>query len=45
MSKTCVIYLVSGAERQSPWFADDARANRALAVLRARYGNAVLYRD
>jgi hypothetical protein len=45
MIKTCVIYLVSGAERQSPWFTDEARVNRALAILRARYGNAVLYRD
>ncbi len=45
MSKTCVIYLKSGIERQTPWFTNAACASRALAIIRERYGAAILYRD
>lgn len=45
MTRTCVLYLKDGREHRSPWFASPARASRALAVMRRRYGAAVLYRD
>jgi hypothetical protein len=45
MSKTCVIYLKAGREQQTPWFTNADRANRALAIIRQRYGAAILYRD
>ncbi len=45
MTRTCVIYMQSGKEQQTPWFTDTARATRALAIIRKRYGPAVLYRD
>lgn len=45
MKKTCVIYVKAGIELQTPWFKDTARAARALAIIRKRYGAAVLYRD
>lgn len=45
MNKTCVIYVKDGIELRTPWFTDTARATKALAVIRKRYGAAVLYRD
>lgn len=45
MNKTCVIYVKAGIELQTPWFTDTERATRALAIIRKRYGPAVLYRD
>ena len=44
-ARTCVIYVKDGTECQSPWFACRARARLALAILRRRYGAAVLYVD
>lgn len=45
MTRTCVLYLKDGREHRSPWFVSPSRAQRALAVMRRRYGAAVLYRD
>lgn len=45
MTRTCVIYMKSGNEQQTPWFTNKARAARALAIISKRYGAAVLYRD
>lgn len=45
MTKFCVVYLVGGIERRSPWFLSRARADRALQTIRKRFGTAVLYRD
>lgn len=45
MSKACVIYMKSGIEQQTAWFTNTARVTRALAIIRSRYGAAVLYRD
>lgn len=45
MNKTCVIYTKADMELRTPWFTDTARATRALAIIRKRYGAAVLYRD
>jgi len=38
MTKYCVLYLVAGRERQSPWLLDQGRAQRAREVIRRRYG-------
>lgn len=38
MTKYCVLYLVTGRERQSPWFLDRGRARRAREIIRRRYG-------
>ncbi len=44
-ARWCVLYLNAGREHQSPWFSSRDRAAQALAVLRARYGSVVIYRD
>lgn len=43
--KRCVIFKRAGIEIASPWYTNMDRAQRALAVIRRRYGSAVLYRD
>jgi len=46
MTKYCVLYLVAGRERRSPWFLDQARAQRALEIIKRRYGDrAIIYWD
>lgn len=40
-----VFYLKDGRERRSPWFASRKRAQRALEVMKARYGRAIIYVD
>ncbi|WP_445000014.1 hypothetical protein [Halomonas mongoliensis] len=42
-----VIYLAEGQERQSPWLHRRERAQRALALMQAKYGrrNAIIYVD
>lgn len=45
MTKYCVLYLVSGREERSPWFHSRVRACRALDILRALHGRAILMRD
>lgn len=44
-SRCCVIYTWAGVEHQSAWFTDLERAQRALSILRRRYGACILYRD
>jgi hypothetical protein len=41
----CVAYVERGRERFSPWFADKGLAQRALALLSARHGKAVIIVD
>lgn len=43
--KRCVIFKRSGVEMTTPWYTSMDRAQRALEVIRRRYGAAVLYRD
>lgn len=43
--KRCVIFCRDGLEVASRWYASMERAQRALAVIRRRYGSAILYRD
>ena len=43
--KRCIIFKRSGVEMATPWYTSMDRAQRALAVMRRRYGAAVLYRD
>lgn len=43
--KRCVLYLVNGRERRSPWFYRDETARRALALMQAKHGRAILFRD
>lgn len=43
--KRCVIFQRSGVEMATPWYTSLDRAQRALALIRRRYGAAVLYRD
>lgn len=46
-SRLCVIFLVGHVEHRSAWYSSTDRAQRALTILRKRYGagNAILYRD
>lgn len=43
--KRCVFFVRNGVECFTPWYLTHERANRALRVIRRRYGAAVLYRD
>lgn len=43
--KRCVMFQRAGIETASPWYTSMERAQRALALIRRRYGSAVLYRD
>lgn len=43
--KCCVLYLVNGKEKRSPWLYSLAHGERALAILKARHGQAILFRD
>lgn len=43
--KQCVLYLVNGRERRSPWFYREETARRALTLMQAKHGRAILYRD
>lgn len=45
--RICVLYLVNGEERRTPWLHSRERAQEALCILQAKYGEgrAVLYRD
>jgi hypothetical protein len=42
----CVLYLKGGKEKRTAWFSRE-RAQKALAILRAKYGerNAICYMD
>lgn len=43
--RCCVLYLVNGKEKRSPWIHSLERGERALAILKARHGQAILFRD
>lgn len=45
--RICVLYLIGRVEHRTPWYSSVERAQRALAVIRRRYGasSAILYRD
>ena len=43
--RICVIYVKDGIEQQSPWFTCRARAEQAKAIIKNKYGAAVLYVD
>ncbi len=43
--RCCVLYLVNGLEKRSPWFSTFARGRQALALLTARHGRAILFHD
>lgn len=46
-TKRCVLYVVNGRERRSPWFYRDETARKALELMQAKHGvrNCMLYRD
>ena len=46
-TKLRIFYLKDHVEHKSPWFYSNDRANKALEILRAKYGesNAIIYRD
>ncbi|OPF63884.1 hypothetical protein [Hydrogenophaga sp. H7] len=46
-NKLCVLYVVNRREKQSPWFYTPERAQQALALMQAKYGerNCILFRD
>lgn len=46
-TKLCIFYLKNHVQHKSPWFYSNDRANKALEILRAKYGesNAIIYRD
>ena len=44
-SKKCVAYAAHGKQRRTAWFSDGERAQRALDVVRRRYGNGIIYVD
>lgn len=41
----CVLYVEGGREKRSPWFSSPQRVNRALSVIAARHGRAIVYVD
>ena len=42
----CIVYLVGGKERATPWLHSRERAALALEIVRRKYdANAVIYRD
>ena len=45
--RICVLYLVNGQERRTPWLHSRERAQTALRIMQAKYGarNVCLYRD
>lgn len=45
--RVCVLYLVNGKEQRTPWFHSYERANQALRIMAAKYGerNVGLLRD
>ena len=45
--KRCVLYVVNGKEKSSPWFYRNETIQRAFAVLKAKYGerNCIIYWD
>ena len=45
--RVCVLYLVNGKEQRTPWFHSYERANQALRIMAAKYGerNVGLHRD
>jgi hypothetical protein len=45
MRKYQVLYEVNGREHASPWFTNRECAERALALIRAKHGPAVIYVD
>ena len=45
MRKYQVLYLVNGKEHATPWFMGRGRAERALEIIRAKHGRAVIYVD
>lgn len=46
-TKRCVVYVVNGRERRSPWFYTDTGARQALEAMKQKYGerSAFLFRD
>jgi hypothetical protein len=42
-----VFYLVGGKERRTPWFSKKRNADRALSIMKAKYGdkNAIVFLD
>lgn len=46
-TRYCVLYLKDRREQATPWFSTRDRAQRALCVMRARYGaaSAIIYAD
>ena len=44
-TRRCVIYLKDRTEHRTAWFSNRDRAQRALAIVRARYGNGIVYVD
>ena len=43
--RTCVIYMKDGIEHRTAWFSSRERARQALAIIKSKYGAAVLYVD
>ncbi len=45
--RICVLYLVNGQERRTPWLHSKERAQAALRIMQAKYGarNVCLYVD
>jgi len=45
MRKYQVLYMINGREHASPWFTSRERVERALHLIRAKHGPAVIYVD
>lgn len=43
--RSCVIYTKDGIEHRIAWFSSRERARQALAIIKNKYGAAVLYVD
>lgn len=43
--RSCVLYTKGGIEHRTAWFSSRERARKALAIIKNKYGAAVLYVD
>lgn len=43
--RRCVVYVKNRTEHRTAWFATRERAQRALSIIKRRYGNGIVYVD
>ena len=43
--RRCVVYVKDRTEQRTAWFSTRERAQRALSIIKRRYGNGIVYVD